>query len=81
MGTEIPFVRRFSAGGVFEGVRIEEIDLGGAQVLTYNGGGEASVSGEVVVSFKNEKRVLKLQSPSGAIRIEGLARRWMERNY
>jgi len=70
--------RRFSIDGVFEGVRIERIDLGPDDALAFGPMGQALEAGAVVLSFRGEQRILHVFEKSGLVSIEGLQRDWVD---
>ena len=57
--------RRYSSDGVFEGVRITRVDLAGATCIQFDERGRALTGGTVVVSYRNESRMLALEKGRG----------------
>lgn len=79
--TNRPFERRYSADGVFRGVRILDVRLGGDRTLVYDDRGMPLESGEMTLSFRGEERALRLQKHSGKIEIVGSTSGWIDPGY
>lgn len=57
--------RSYSSDGVFEGVRITRIDLGGADRIHFDERGHVRDGGTVLVSYRGETRTLRLEPGRG----------------
>ncbi len=79
--TDQPFVRRYSSDGVFEGVRIVEIEVGDDLFLDYGSKGYATEEARLVLAFHGEVRVLLVERRSGRIRIMGSTSGWRDLGY
>jgi type II secretory pathway pseudopilin PulG len=74
IGESHPVVRRFEGEGVFAGVVIERIDLGGDNELAIDRRGLVDKHGELDISFRGETRRVKIHRGSGDIGVAPLAR-------
>lgn len=73
-----PFLRGFAFDGVFEGVRLESAHFGDDATLVYDRRGVAREEGTVVLTFHGDRRVLRVEAPSGAITIQGSSSGWSD---
>lgn len=76
-----PFHRHYSRDAVFRGVRIEEVRLGGHRTVHYGPYGLALTQGEVVLTFKDERRTVRIVDATGRIEIDGLSSPWTDVEY
>jgi type II secretory pathway pseudopilin PulG len=73
-GGEEPFARRLDADAVFEGVTLQAIAFGDDAALDLGTHGEPLEEGSLVVTFRGERRLVRVTLPHGEVLIEGLAR-------
>lgn len=73
-GESYPVVRRFEGEGVFSGVVIERIDLGGDHELSIDRRGLVDNHGELDISFRGQVRRVKIHRGSGDISVAPLER-------
>jgi hypothetical protein len=64
-----PIVRRFSHDGVFEGVRIERVELGEHGAITIDARGLVTDGGELVFAFGQDSRRATVERGSGAVTV------------
>lgn len=57
--------RRYSSDGVFEGVRITRIDLGGTDRIHFDERGHVREGGSVLVTYRDETRTLRIDAGRG----------------
>ncbi len=69
IGETVPIHRRFEGEGVFAGVVVESVELGEDQMLTIDARGLVSEHGEVELSFRGERRVLRIHRGSGDVAV------------
>jgi len=74
---ERPFERRYDRDAIFRGVRIESRDLGGLEAVEFTARGTARQGARLVVTYRGEQRILRMQPFSGMIEIDGLAKPWI----
>ena len=65
-----PFVRHYSIDGVFEGVRIGELQLNDGRTLVFSKTGETSSPLRCVLEFEGDKRHLVAARKTGIVTIE-----------
>lgn len=64
--------RRFDRDGVFQGVRIDDVRIDGAQrLLRFGPRGDALLGGEVVLTFQDEDRTLRIDRGTGHLTLIG----------
>ena len=80
-GGETDFVRQYSRDAVFEGVSITSIECGPELGITYDQRGRAVHGGRLILSYGDESRLVEVQRETGAIRIPGLARPFVDAGY
>lgn len=66
------YERTYSFDGIFRGVIIDRIDLGGDRTIAYDGCGRADTDGVLLVSFRDNSLLLRITGGSGLIEIDGL---------
>ena len=72
------FVRRYQRDGVFEGVFVRLVDLGGDRALVYDERGFALESGKVELVFERDSRELFVDEHSGGVHIPGSTTGWKD---
>ena len=72
------FERDFTTDGVFEGVRLENVDFGGRRVVHFDKAGRALPGGTLQVAFKGESRVVRVFALTGRVIINGLAEEYYD---
>ena len=71
-------IRDYARDGVFEGVRIESVQLGARASASYDARGLSLQGGSIRLGDRGARRTLSLQAGSGLIDIEGLSRPWSD---
>lgn len=71
-----PFQRSYPDDATFEGVVIERIEFGSDRTLHYDSSGTVAAGGSVLLRFREDARVVSVQSGVGLIEIQGLAKPW-----
>lgn len=74
VGETHPIHRRFAGEGVFVGVVVERFDVGDDEVLTIDPRGLVTEHGSVELSFRGERRRLRIHRGSGEIAVEVVPR-------
>ncbi len=69
IGETVPIHRRFAGEGVFVGVVVERFELGEDRVLSIDARGLVSEHGEVELSFRGERRLLRIHRGSGDVAV------------
>ena len=59
------FIRDYGFDGVFEGVRVVEVQLGDDRTVVFNRKGHATESGSVTLEFGGERRVVDVSATLG----------------
>lgn len=77
-GAGPPFERDLAADGVFEGVRVERVDLGADAALVFDRYGRAQEDGEIVLAYAGERREVRVDARTGLVSIDGLRRPWID---
>ena len=86
-GTDSPFgseprehhLRRYSRDGVFEGVRIERVELGAEQrAVAFDPRGRALHGGRITLGFDGETRTVAIQRGTGLISIADSSSGWRD---
>lgn len=72
VGETHPLHRRFAGEGVFVGVTIDKIELGDDQSLSIDARGLVSEHGQIELSFRGERRRLRIHRGSGEIGVDVL---------
>ena len=54
-----PFQRIYSFDGIFRGIQVESVDLGGDRTLVYDRSGFASEAGTITLSFRGDTLTLR----------------------
>ena len=67
-----PFRRTYSFDGIFRGVRVQAVELGGDRTLVYDESGFAAEAGSVTLGFRGETLTVTVARGSGLMSIEGL---------
>ncbi len=72
--------RRYSSDGVFEGVHVIRIDLGGTDRIHFNDRGLVREGGTVLIAYRQETRTLQLDAGRGLTSLPDSpsARGWLE---
>lgn len=70
------FLRRYSRDGVFEGVRIELLDVAQNRSVHFTPEGFALQGLRLELVYAGDRRQLRLESATGLVSIEGLRRPW-----
>ena len=55
-----PFLRRYGADGVFDGVKIESLDLGASDSITFTPTGETLQQGQIVLLYRGERASIRV---------------------
>ncbi len=74
VGETVPIVRRFAGEGVFVGVVVESFELGPDKLLGIDTRGLVTEHAEVELSFRGERRRLRIHRGSGEVGVETIAR-------
>jgi hypothetical protein len=64
-GTSDAIERRLSKDAVFDGVRVENIDFGGASELRFDERGQAQVGGQLEIVFRGQRRYVSIEKGTG----------------
>jgi len=59
------FVRDYDFDGVFEGVRVVDVDFGDDRAVVFDRRGQATEDGAVTLEFEGERRTIEVSSTSG----------------
>jgi len=75
-----PVARRYSADGVFEGVRVRQLDLGGATQLRFDAQGRAERGATITLGYEGETRSVVIDAGRGiALRPDSTRNRgWLD---
>ncbi|MFT4709122.1 MAG: Tfp pilus assembly protein FimT [Bacteroidia bacterium] len=76
-----PFVRHYSIDGVFEGLRIAELNVNDGRTLVFSKTGETSGRLECVLDFEGETRRLLSERKTGIVTIEGSTSGFVDDGY
>lgn len=79
--TDLPFERRYSADGVFQGVSILDVRFGPDHAVTYDERGVPQEEGELTLSFRGDTRTLRLHGITGVVEILGTTSGWVDSGY
>lgn len=79
--TDQPFTRDYTRDAVFEGVSVLEVRFGPDRSLQFDEQGLASESGEVVLAYRGETRILSIRELSGEVTIIGSTSGWHDDGY
>jgi len=73
------FVRRYDRDGVFEGVRIHDLELSGAPArLRYGPRGSALEGGTITIAFEDETRSVSVRRGDGLLSILDSSSDWID---
>ncbi|TAJ07497.1 MAG: prepilin-type N-terminal cleavage/methylation domain-containing protein [Planctomycetota bacterium] len=70
--------RVLSADAVFEGVRIDKVELGPERALRFDRFGQSLDFGSVTLEYAGERRTLLIDKGSGRLRIAGSTSEWTD---
>lgn len=74
----VPLARRYNADGVFDGVRVHSVTLGGDAPITYDPNGFALTGAEITLSQGAARVTVRIDAKSGWIAIDGLSKPWRD---
>ncbi|MFT5052452.1 MAG: prepilin-type N-terminal cleavage/methylation domain-containing protein [Chlamydiales bacterium] len=66
------YQRTYSFDGIFRGVQIKRVDLGGDRMVTFDKHGIADADGMLLVTFGDDSLLVRIEAGSGLIEIDGL---------
>ncbi len=76
--TNLAFDREYSRDGVFEGVRIKSLQVGGDGRIRFDNHGVCGGGGQIVLSFRDSERHLAIEPGSGTISIPDSSSGWRD---
>jgi prepilin-type N-terminal cleavage/methylation domain-containing protein len=79
--TALPFTRRYSEDGVFDGVEVVAVECGGDRTLVYDILGRATESIRVTLAFEGDIRVIEVTEGKGDVAIVGSTSDWVDLGY
>jgi prepilin-type N-terminal cleavage/methylation domain-containing protein len=74
------FERRYAGYGVFDGVRVQSVDMP-ERTMVYDEDGLAPRGGRVVLGYRDDARLIEVGPGDGLIHVPGLARPWIDTGY
>lgn len=79
--TDGPFVRRYDADAVFDGVHVRMVDTGNDRSLVYDERGFALEAGRIVLTFGGDAREVLVARDTGDVTILGSTSGWVDRGF